>query len=97
MKSIIKEPLITEKMTNITEEQNKYGFIVDINANKIEIAKEIEKRFNVKVTDVNTIKYKGKRKVQFRKSGRFEGNTGKFKKAVITLAKDQKIEILEQA
>jgi len=44
MKSVLIRPLITEKMTGITEKENKYGFIVDINANKIEIAKAVKEK-----------------------------------------------------
>lgn len=57
--SIIIKPLVSEKMTSITEKQNKFGFIVRPNANKIEIKKEIEARYNVTVTDVNTCIYAG--------------------------------------
>ena len=56
MTYIIK-PLVTEKMTGITEKQNKYGFVVRPEANKIELKKEIESRYNVTVTDVNTCVY----------------------------------------
>lgn len=97
MKSIIVRPLITEKMNNLSESMNKYGFIVNYNANRIEIAKEIEKRFNVKVIKVNTIKNKGKSKIQLTKRGRFIGRTPRYKKAIITIAKDQKIELFENA
>jgi len=45
MHTVVIRPLLTEKMTDLTEKNNQYGFIVDINANKIEIAKAIEKKF----------------------------------------------------
>lgn len=97
MHNILIRPLITEKMTNITAlEPNKFGFIVDLKANKIEIAKAIEKRFDVHVIDVKTIKHHGKTKTQFRKSGRFVGKTSKFKKAIVTLKKGETIELFEQ-
>ena len=65
MQKILIKPFITEKMTAETEKMpNKYGFIVDVNANKIEIAKAVEAKFNVKVVSVNTVKYKGKVKTQ---------------------------------
>ena len=54
-------------------------------ANKIEIAKAVEKKFNVHVVEVKTINHPGKIKTQFRKSGRFEGRTARYKKAIITL------------
>ena len=93
MHNILIKPLITEKMTAITESQKKYGFVVAVNANKIEIAKAIKVKFDVDVIDVNTIKYKGKVKSQFTKKGRFVGRTNRFKKAIITLKEGQKIDI----
>ena len=90
-------PLITEKMTNISANQpGKYGFIVNPKSNKIQIAKAIEKKFNVHVVDVRTVNYSGKTKTQFRKSGRFSGKTPKFKKAIITLKEGETIELFEQ-
>ncbi|HOJ17799.1 MAG: 50S ribosomal protein L23 [Ignavibacteriales bacterium] len=96
MKSILVKPLYTEKMTQINPELGKYGFIVNIDANKIEIAEAIEKKFNVKVEEVNTIRYKGKEKTQFRRRGRYTGRTAKYKKAIVTLKKGDKIELFEQ-
>jgi large subunit ribosomal protein L23 len=96
MHNILISPLITEKMTNLTADKGKYGFLVNPNANKIEIAKAIEKKFDVHVVSVRTINHPGKIKTQFRKSGKFSGKTPKFKKAIITLQKDETIEIFEQ-
>ena len=96
MNNILIKPIVTEKMTAIMERENKYGFIVNYNANKIEIAKAIEKRFEVNVVAVNTIRYKGKTKTQFTKKGRFSGKTPQFKKAIITLKKDQKLDLFEE-
>lgn len=93
MHKVLIRPLLTEKMTDLTESQKKYGFVVDVNANKIEIAKAIESKFNVNVVSVNTIKYKGKTKTQFTRRGRFTGRTPKFKKAIVTLKDDQTIDI----
>ncbi|MGE5499521.1 MAG: 50S ribosomal protein L23 [Syntrophothermus sp.] len=95
MRGVLIRPLITEKMNTLNDEQNKYGFIVDLGANKIEIAKTVEARFNVEVEDVNTVSYSGKTKTQFRKSGRFTGKTARFKKAIVTLKKGQKIDLFE--
>ena len=98
MKSILVRPLITEKMTGISEKLvGKYGFVVSVNANKIEIARAIKDKFNVDVVSVNTIMHKGKQKTQFTKKGRFSGRTPKFKKAVITLKAGQTIDIFGQA
>jgi len=97
MNNILVRPLITEKMTNISAvEPGKYGFLVSPKANKIEIKKAIEKKFDVHVMEVRTINHPGKVKSQFRKSGRFEGRTARYKKAIITLKEGEKIELFEQ-
>lgn len=96
MHDILIKPLITEKMTNLSASQGKYGFLVNPKSNKVEIAKAIEKKFNVHVTGVKTINHKGKSKTQFRKSGRFVGKTPAFKKAIITLKEGEAIELFEQ-
>ena len=96
MHDVLISPLITEKMTNLTADKGKYGFLVNPESNKIEIAKAIEKKFNVHVESVRTVNHPGKMKTQFRKSGRFSGKTSKFKKAIITLKKGETIEIFEQ-
>jgi large subunit ribosomal protein L23 len=87
MYQIIRSPLITEKMTNLSE-RNQIGFKVAIDATKPEIAAAIETLFNVKVTAVNTLIQKGKAK-------RFKGRLGvrsDFKKAIVTLAPGQTID-----
>ena len=84
MAYIIK-PLVTEKMTAITEKQNKFGFIVRPEANKIELKKEIEERYNVTVTDINTCIYAGKNQSRYTKAGLIKGRSNSFKKAVVTL------------
>ena len=96
MNNILIKPLVTEKLTELMERENKYGFVVDHNSNKIEIAKAVEKRFEVNVVAVNTIKYKGKTKTQFTKRGRFTGKTPQFKKAIITLKEGQKLDLFEE-
>jgi large subunit ribosomal protein L23 len=96
MNQVLVRPLITEKMTNISTDSGKYGFIVNPKANKIQIKQAIEKKFDVHVIDVKTINHPGKIKSQFRKSGKFEGKTAKFKKAIVTLKEGEKIELFEQ-
>lgn len=91
MSNIIK-PLVTEKMTGITEKQNKYGFIVRPQANKIELKKEIEARYNVTVTDINTCIYAGKNKSRYTKAGFLKGRTNAFKKAVVTIKEGETID-----
>jgi large subunit ribosomal protein L23 len=96
MHNVVIRPLLTEKMTELTEKNNQYGFIVDINANKIEIAKAIETRFEVNVESVNTIRHKGKTKTQFTKRGRFSGRTPRYKKAIVTLKEGQTIDLFTE-
>jgi large subunit ribosomal protein L23 len=96
MHEILIRPLITEKMTNLTADHGQYGFLVNPKSNKIEIAKAIEKKFDVHVVDVKTINHHGKTKTQFRKSGRFVGRTPKYKKAIVTLKEGETIELIEQ-
>ena len=68
--AFIIKPLVTEKMTKITDKQpNRYGFVVRPEANKLEIKKEIEGLYNVTVVDVNTIRYAGKRSARYTKAG----------------------------
>ena len=92
---ILKRPLITEKATSLNEKLQKYVFEVDRNANKIEIAKAVEKKFDVKVKSIKTILVKGKMKTQFTKRGRFEGKKADWKKAVITLEEGFSLDLFE--
>ena len=73
MRSILKKPVITEKMTLLQEQKNQYAFEVDIDATKVDIKNAIQKKFNVKVSSVRTVTSKGKRKSQFTRRGRYEG------------------------
>jgi large subunit ribosomal protein L23 len=90
--SAIVKPIITEKMTQLTEKRGQYGFIVDKKANKIEIKKAVEKMYNVNVVSVNTIINSKKTKVRFTTSGVLQGSKGGLKKAIITLAKGETID-----
>jgi len=65
MKQILIRPLVTEKMSAITDKQGKYGFIVNRDANKIEIKQAVEKSYGVTVLKVNTINVDGKRKFRY--------------------------------
>ena len=89
---IIIKPLSTEKMTQLGEKLNKYGFIVHKKANKLQIKEAIEKLYNVKVVSVNTMLYRGKRVVRYTKRGWVEGRKDAYKKAIVTLAEGQKID-----
>ena len=89
---IIQKPVITEKMTAISEKLNRYAFIVDKRANKIQIKKAVEDLYGVKVTAVNTMNYEGKSKSRYTKSGVITGNAKDIKKAVVTLAEGETID-----
>ncbi|MGB9697078.1 MAG: 50S ribosomal protein L23 [Ignavibacteria bacterium] len=94
MKRILIRPIITEKNTLLQEAHNQYAFEVDKNANKIEIARAIEKKFNVRVLSVRTAIIKGKQKTQFTRRGRFTGYRPDRKKAIVTLHKEDKIDLI---
>ena len=79
------KPLVTEKMTAITEKQNKFGFIVRPEANKLEIRKEVEAL-------QNTCRYAGKSKSRYTKSGLIQGRTNAYKKAIVTLKEGETID-----
>ena len=89
---IIIKPLVTEKMTSISEKSNRFGFIVRPNANKLEIKSEIEALYNVSVVAVNTINYDGKNKSRYTKSGLINGRSNAYKKAVVTLKEGETID-----
>ena len=85
---ILKAPVITEK-SEIAREAGKFTFKVDPRANKLEIKEAIEKIFNVKVTSIRTINVKPKK----RRVGRYTGLTNRTKKAIVTLAEGQTIDL----
>ena len=91
MAYIIK-PLVTEEMTSLSEKQNKYGFIVRPDANKLQIKAEVEAMYNVTVTAVNTMNYAGKNKSRYTKAGLVRGRSNAFKKAVVTLKEGDTID-----
>ncbi|EJX07991.1 50S ribosomal protein L23 [gut metagenome] len=91
MAYIIK-PLVTEKTTGITEKLNQFGFIVRPEANKLQIKAEIEAMYNVTVVSVNTMKYAGKNKSRYTRSGLIQGRSNAFKKAVVTLKEGETID-----
>ena len=87
---IVKKLLVTEKGTRLKEAGNQYTFEVDRGANKLEIRREVERRFNVKVADVNTMTRRGKAK---RLRTAAYGRTSDWKRAVVTLQAGQTIEM----
>lgn len=90
--TVIIKPIITEKMTQIGEKLNRYGFLVDRKANKLQIAQAVKDLYGVEVASVNTMVFSGKNKSRFTKSGVLSGRTNTRKKAIITLAKGETID-----
>jgi len=92
---VIQRPIVTEKGTVLKEEMNRYIFRVDVNANKRQIKKAVETMFSVKVNDVRTAVYRGKRTVVMNRAGRFEGYKSSWKKAYVTLAQGDSIDLFD--
>jgi large subunit ribosomal protein L23 len=90
--NILLKPIVTEKMTSQGDKFNRYGFLVDKNANKLQIKKAVEELYSVTVDSVNTMRYGGKIKSRNTKSGVLIGRTAATKKAVVTLAEGNKID-----
>lgn len=88
----IVKPLVTEKMTHVTEKENKYGFVVRPAASKLQIKTEVEALYNVTVVSVNTMRYAGKNKSRYTKAGLLRGRTNAFKKAIVTLKEGDSID-----
>ena len=89
---ILIKPIVTEKMTIQGEKLNRYGFIVDREANKLEIKAAVEQMYNVTVAEVNTMNYHGKRKSRYTKAGMLQGRANHYKKAIVTLAGEDRID-----
>jgi large subunit ribosomal protein L23 len=89
---ILIKPVITEKMTAIGEKHNRYGFIVDRDANKLQIKKAVEQMYGVTVEKVNTVNYIGKMKTRNTKAGVVSGRTNRHKKAIVSLKEGETID-----
>jgi large subunit ribosomal protein L23 len=92
--SILQKPLVTEKVTSFND-KGVYGFIVDNRANKVEIKKEVEKLYGVTVLQVNTMRYAGKKKAKYTKSGVNKGSRASYKKALVTVKSGNIIDFYE--
>ncbi len=99
VQTVIIRPILTEKITILGEEFNKYAFEVVKDANKLQIKDAVEKKFEVKVIDVSTINVKGKLKEMTVRSGgrviRTRGHRRSWKKAIVTLHKDDSIDFYQ--
>jgi len=92
MMDILLKPIVTEKMTAQGEKLNRFGFVVDKRANRIQIKKAVEDMYGVTVESVNTMIYAGKNKSRFTRTGVIQGRTSSFKKAIVTLAEGDTID-----
>ena len=90
---VLIRPLLTEKITAIREIKNSVAFAVDSRATRIDVRRAVEKVFSVKVTSVNVMNVKGKKKRQ----GRYLGKRSDWRKAFVTLKEGEKIELYESA
>ena len=97
VEDVIRRPLITEKNT-VLMEIGQYTFEVAPEANKFQIREAVEKTFNVKVRAVNTmnVKPKAKSRTASRRGGRITGHEAAWKKAIVTLAPGDRIDLFEQ-
>lgn len=89
---ILIKPIVTEKLNEQSEKLNCFGFVVNKNANKLQIKKAVEEMYSVTVENVNTMNYAGKVKSRYTKSGVQVGKTAAFKKAIVTLVEGEKID-----
>jgi len=96
-RSTLIKPLYTEKMALQQETLNKYAFQVNVNANKIEIKRAVESKFEVKVKSVQTMNVVGKIRQQMTRQGRFSGRKPNWKKAIITLEPEYTLELFDHS
>lgn len=92
---ILVKPILTEKMLKMQETAGKYAFVVDRGANKIEIKRAVEKKFEVTVDEVSTVVVKGKAKRMNTRGGMTSGKRADWKKAIVTLRSGDKIDFFE--
>ena len=90
--AFIIKPLITEKTNSLSDKQNKFGFVVRPQANKLQIKAEVEALYNVTVTSVDTMNYAGKNKARYTKAGLLRGRSNAFKKAIVTVKEGETID-----
>ena len=85
-------PIVSEKANLISEKTNRFSFKVSPDANKHQIKDAVEKLYDVKVVDVSTMNYDGKKKMRYTKRGIQRGKVSAFKKAIVTVAEGQTID-----
>lgn len=90
--NVIIKPIVTEKMTALSEKYNRYGFVVDRRAHKLQIKKAVEDMYGVKVDSVNTLIQRGKDTPRYTKAGMIKGKKSSFKKAIVQLKEGDQID-----
>ena len=90
--SIIKKPIVTEKVTKESEVSNCFGFVVDKKANKVQIKKAVEAAYGVSVVSVNTMNVRPDRTTKYTKSGLISGKTNAYKKAMVQVKEGETID-----
>lgn len=93
LSEILVKPVLTEKANNQQEKLRRYAFKVNRKANKLEIKKAVEEFYGVSVTDVNTVVVPGKNKTRFTKAGFIKGVKPAYKKAYVTVAEGESIDL----
>ncbi|HRZ31337.1 MAG TPA: 50S ribosomal protein L23 [Flavobacterium sp.] len=90
--SIIIKPIITEKITKQSELNNRYGFVVDRKANKIQIRNAVEAAYGVKIVAINTMNVRPDRSVKYTKSGMISAKSNAYKKAIVEVQEGETID-----
>ena len=90
--SIIIKPIITEKITKEGEVFNRFGFVVDKKANKVQIKKAVEAAYGISVVTVNTMNYRADRTTKYTKSCLISGKTNSYKKAIVQVKEGETID-----
>ncbi len=90
--SIIVRPIITEKITKEGELFNRFGFVVDKKANKVQIKKAVEAAYGITVVEVNTMNVRPDRTTKYTKSGLISGKSNSYKKAIVQVQEGETID-----
>jgi len=90
--SIIIKPIITQEITEEGEVLNRFGFVVDKKANKVQIKKAVEAAYGISVVTVNTMNYRADRTTKYTKSGLISGKTNAYKKAIVQVKEGETID-----
>jgi large subunit ribosomal protein L23 len=93
LSEVLIKPILTEKANSQQESLRRYAFKVSRRANKLEIKKAVEEFYGVNVVDVNTVVVPGKNKTRYTKKGFVKGQKPSFKKAMVTVAKGETLDL----